>query len=500
MRRNKILLLALCAAARALQLPRRHARAKRARTTALRGGAKPLASLGAAIGASPGSLFNAVFGGLAGTAVVAKVASASPGGDDAVESSPAAAGVRRRFLPVFWLLRMADWLQGPYFYEVYSSKVFGGKAASMDLVSQLFLAGFLSTALFGPYVGRLADKRGRKLGTLAFAVLYGAAALTTKSSLLWVLFAGRVLSGVGTSLLFSAPEAWLVGDATKNDCGASLGGVFGAAYAGDAIVAIVAGQLASLAAAARGPTGPFELSVGFLGLGALAASLLWTENVAASADGSQGAPTIREAFDVACADRKILLVGAAQALFEGAMYIFVLQWPPAMSRAVGAAFGEGAKVPFGTIFSSFMVCCLLGSTAFQRLSAAAVRTESSTLGMLALATAAMGTAAATAGRGVAGATLASFVAAFFAFELCVGMYFPSIGTLRSKYIPDSHRSVIMNLFGIPLNAIVVGCFLSIKKLGVSGALSVATAALGLATLAAAELARMTKPKAEAIAA
>ena len=40
------------------------------------GGAKPLASLGAAIGASPASLFNAVFGGLAGTAVVAKVASA----------------------------------------------------------------------------------------------------------------------------------------------------------------------------------------------------------------------------------------------------------------------------------------------------------------------------------------------------------------------------------------------------------------------------------------
>ena len=33
--------------------------------------------------------------------------------------------------------------------------------------------------------------------------------------MLWVLFAGRVLSGVGTSLLFSAPEAWLVGDAAR---------------------------------------------------------------------------------------------------------------------------------------------------------------------------------------------------------------------------------------------------------------------------------------------
>ena len=193
-------------------------------------------------------------------------------------------------------------------------------------------------------------------------------------------------------------------------------------------------------------------------------------------------------------DRKILLVGAAQALFEGAMYIFVLQWPPAISRAVKGAFGPTAAVPFGTVFSSFMVCCLLGSTAFQKLASDDVRTEVSTLAMLALATTAMGTATVAASKSAAAASLSSFVAAFFAFELCVGVYFPSIGTLRSKYVPDSHRSVIMNLFGIPLNALVVGCFLSIKKLGVSGALGVATAALGLATLAAADLARLTSKK------
>ena len=50
----------------------------------------------------------------------------------------------------------------------------------------------------------------------------------------------------------------------------------------------------------------------------------------------------------------------------------------------------------------------------------------------------------------------------------------------------------MNLFGIPLNLLVVGCFLSIKRLGVSGALTVAAGALGLATAAAADLARTTK--------
>ena len=101
----------------------------------------------------------------------------------------------------------------------------------------------------------------------------------------------------------------------------------------------------------------------------------------------------------------------------------------------------------------------------------------STSTMLAVATAAMAVAPA-----VGGTSLAAIVAAFFVFEACVGMYFPSIGTLRSKYIPDSHRSVIMNLFGIPLNLLVVSVFLSIRSLGVQGALRCATAALGVATV------------------
>ena len=39
----------------------------------------------------------------------------------------------------------------------------------------------------------------------------------------------------------------------------------------------------------------------------------------------------------------------------------------------------------------------------------------------------------------------------------------------------------MNMFGIPLNAMVVTVFLSIEKLGVQGALGVSTTALALAT-------------------
>ena len=488
--RAALLLLCCASAAAGLRPPARRARAppgQRRRVGTLRGGAAPLSAAATAIAASPDKLFNAVFGGLAATAVVAKAATSGPADGKPRQADAAARELRRRFLPVFWLLRMADWLQGPYFYEVYASKVFDGQPASLELVSRLFLAGFGSTALFGPYVGRLADARGRKLGTLCYAALYAGAAATTKSPVLWVLFAGRVLSGVGTSLLFSAPEAWLVGDAARTKQQDALGGVFGAAYAGDALVAILAGQLAAAAAAMRGPTGPFELSAGFLAAGALAAGLLWRENVADAGAAGEG-PSVRDAVATVRGDRKILTVGAMQALFEGAMYIFVLQWPPALAKGVAKVFGSGAATPFGAVFSCFMVCCLLGSTTFQALAARGVRTERKAAGTMGLAAAAMTGAAVSAKRNA----MASLCAAFFAFELCVGLYFPTIGTLRSKYVPEGQRAIIMNLFGIPLNMLVVGCFLSIKKLGVPGALSVAAGALALAAAAAADLARTTK--------
>ena len=118
--------------------------------------------------------------------------------------------------------------------------------------------------------------------------------------------------------------------------------------------------------------------------------------------------------------------------------------------------------------------------------------------MLAIATLAMGGATYTANA--LGYAIAPLVLSFFAFEACVGTYFPLIGTLRSKYLPDAYRGVIMNLFGIPLNLIVVAVFLSIAKLGVGGALGCSTMALSLATASMLALRRWdSKPAADVVA-
>ena len=126
-----------------------------------------------------------------------------------------------------WLL-LPSFTQGPYFYQVYASKTFGSTSSTVvTWVSRLFLTGFASTALFGPLVGRLCDSYGRKAGTLAFSLLYSLGAISTKSNVLGILLLGRVMGGIGTSLLFSAPEAWLVGEAGKEGVESSLGETFG---------------------------------------------------------------------------------------------------------------------------------------------------------------------------------------------------------------------------------------------------------------------------------
>lgn len=182
---------------------------------------------------SPSLLFNSSLALVAIITASFKILQRASSSSITSEASKKPKGVKDlqiRFLSVFWLLRCADWLQGPYFYEVYSSKVFNGIPASIALVSKLFLTGFASTALFGPLVGRALDAYGRKKGTLAFAVIYALGAASTKSPLLKVLFLGRIMSGIGTSLLFSAPESWLVAESQRSGddpTGSWLGDTFG---------------------------------------------------------------------------------------------------------------------------------------------------------------------------------------------------------------------------------------------------------------------------------
>ena len=162
----------------------------------------------------------------------------------------------------------------------------------------------------------------------------------------------------------------------------------------------------------------------------------------------------------------ILICCIVGSVFEGTMYIFIFLWSPALTslqdrvdmsngRIIEGAEKEDSELPFGWIFSSFMVCCMLGSIAFSRLSNAGVSASKSLVGILALSSISC-LAMATTSRGVTSSALTPQYIGMLIYEFCIGVYFPAMGTLKATLVPETERSAIYNMFRLPLNLIVLG--------------------------------------------
>jgi MFS family permease len=146
-----------------------------------------------------------------------------------------------QYLTVYLTIMLADWLQGTNMYTLYSSY-------GVD-VGTLFLTGFLSSAVFGTFLGIYVDTWGRKLGCIVFCVLEIVINIMEHIPSMPCLLVGRVLGGLSTSLLFTAFESWMVSEHRKRGYPeALLASTFSISSWGNGFVAILAGFLAQLSA------------------------------------------------------------------------------------------------------------------------------------------------------------------------------------------------------------------------------------------------------------
>lgn len=409
------------------------------------------------------------------------------------------------FWTVFWLFRIAFWMAGPYAYAAYSSKqTANGQPVSETTISYISLTGYAAIALLGPSAGRISQHYGPKVGSWIGMILYGLGTFSVTSSDITLLFVGKALGGIGQSLLKNGPESWLIQEFKRrhpNEASQQqwLGETFGTAYSMDSVLAIVAGQTASLAASRSGPNGPFVVAPVFLIVSVLIILVCWSSSPPPQATKesktdankeilpaeAEAQPTIGEALQLIKEDKKILLLGLVQACYEGAMYIFVLVWPPTTSHIIRTCLGDSVPTPYGMAFSCFMAACMLGSTLFGKITkhfslemtvALVVGTAALSLGAAKFTIRFSSTAWVNSSSGVL-----QLFSLYLLFEATVGVYFPCMGILRCNYLPDSHRAIIMTLYAVPLNVLVVSVFLLFDYLGHSGALAVATFALMIAT-------------------
>ena len=356
---------------------------------------------------------------------------------------------QRGFLLVYLMAKAADWMQGPYVYALYDSYGF-----SHEAIGQLFIAGYGSSLVFGTFVGSIADRFGRKRNCLLYGLLYGLSCLTKHVNNFNVLLAGRILGGVATSILYSAFETWMISEhkstAYPDDW---LSHTFTTMTLWDGILAIAGGLLASILVdgAHLGMVAPFDAALVMLVATTAVISMTWKENYGDRT--VTVSHNLGKAMNLLFSNSKVALIGIIVSCFESSMYVFVFMWTPKLKSTLRSS--EEA-LPHGVIFASFMVSCMIGSQVYRALTK--IWTDENILRVaFAVGVVTMIVAA------VSESTTVVLVA-FFSFEVTVGLYWPSIGTIRARYLPQEVRATLMNVFRVGLNIIVVTVLYNIEAL------------------------------------
>jgi len=142
---------------------------------------------------------------------------------------------------------------------------------------------------------------------------------------------------------------------------------------------------------------------------------------------------------------KVFSLGISQSFFEASMYTFVFLWTPTLEEGIKTL--EMGDLPHGIIFSIFMICCMIGSSLYSIYSKYySVETILNFVYLISFLS-----------FFIIIFTKNFYVAltSFLFFEGSVGIFWPCIGSLRSKLINEKYRSTIMNYFRIPTNIFVL---------------------------------------------
>ena len=374
--------------------------------------------------------------------------------------------LRIRYVLVYATATFADWSQGAYFYDVYDEYGF-----SRSTIQAFFVIGFLSSALFGTVVASLADRFGRRWSVQLYFVVYALNCLCIHNRALWSILLGRVLGGIATSLLFSSFDSWFV--CSHEKLKGYLSQSFSIASTANAASAILAGLVSQLlvdkiplhlgrkvqtiSVSYGSSLAPFELSFLMLLIGFFFVSILWERVLYSPTAGTTTTTTtttrkrvlsgLFEGTRFVFGDMNIFLIGLMVSTFEGAMYIWVICWTPALETD-----DETEKPPLGLIFSTFMAAGMLGSQCFGVISKyfhlETILSLIFTFSFVALIIPAFVTN-----------TRVRFIC-FFVFEFCVGMWWPGSSSFKAKLIKEPTRASVYSVFRVPMNCIVVFVLLS----------------------------------------
>ena len=364
----------------------------------------------------------------------------------------------RKYLPLYLVVVLGDWLQGPYLYRLYH---YHGYMETQ--VAVIYVCGMVSSALVFPAKDVIANRYGRRTTIVASGLLYALSCLATAVPNYGVLLIGRCLSGLSNTVIFSALESWYVHEHTQRfDFPLEwIQVTFSHVAFGSSVAAIAAGVLADMFARwfSFGPVSPFIIACPVLIAAVVSISASWEEN-----SGEKQTVSMKEFRKASSEGLKtivqnisIFLIGTIQSLFESVLFVFVFLWTPALDVY--------HDLPLGIAFASFMTCFLVGSLVcdylitrkqFPKTQILVVVTSSAAMVFLA--------AAYFAGDKTATLYRLRMLVCLQLFELLCGFYFPILRALRESLVPREVQLSTVNWFRVPLTL-----FSSLALLSLQGA-------------------------------
>ncbi|KAH7330487.1 hypothetical protein BKA65DRAFT_509480 [Rhexocercosporidium sp. MPI-PUGE-AT-0058] len=365
---------------------------------------------------------------------------------------------KRNFIPIYLAVNGADWLQGPYIYPLYKDE----KGLTEERVATLFMTGFISAAVTASLAGKLADIYGRKLACLTFCVLYSLSCLSLLTDNVPILFIGRALSGMSTTLMYSVFESWMITEFNKgfpNEPGSTLSGIFSTMTTLNAVIAIAAGVVAESSTDSVGTQkAPFVVAVVVLIASFVAIRRLWGENYGEriaemspilDAEKMLTPKSPRNSLRLLLQDKQLRALGLTSCFFEGSMYIFIFFKFPALKLAHQLS-GTLGELPFGLIFAILMSSMMLGSLFYNLITKRFPQLPPTRILIAVLF-------AASASLFIPVLCRDERITfwCFCLFELCCGVYFPLMAYQKGKMVDDSVRANVYGLMRIPLNVFVV---------------------------------------------
>ena len=362
-------------------------------------------------------------------------------------------GFRRKYILVYLVIMLADWMQGTHMYTLYLSYNVN--------VSALFLTGFLSGAIFAPFLGSLVDKFGRKNSCIVYCVLEIIINTLEHSHDFGILLFGRVLGGISTNLLFSAFESWMTTEHRKKGFPEEwMSKTYSDQSIGNGAMAILAGIVSQVLEDKFGHIGPFQGAIA-LTVVALVLVLPWEENYGEKDSDKDHSVyhQFMEGWRATLTNSQIWRIGMTQALSEGGMYTFVFMWVPTL-----LSMNPPGGLPTGCVMAAMMMAISIGGMVYppiqsftKKFAPKGKSPELCATFVYLVASVSVAVPAFVLSQGVSnvagGFTLV--IAAFMMIEGSVGLFMPVAGTLRSKYVPDALQGAILNIFRLPLNAFVV---------------------------------------------